>query len=385
MLKTKVETSIANQKTHNQVRQCTFFTRIQGTLLYCKKRWKNLDPFHKDKKFAYSTSWSSAAFNYFSGTLSKKCPEFILKQLMNYFQRVLRLFMAPVVSKFFYTFVYGILPFLPLCVGLGKNFDRYENAEVLSAAINSWSVRYCWIATIAASSPFLIDLVLDYLSSFEDKPAISRLKILIIILVSDIFLLAYVLPTNSLSLMPCIYRARELLIIISVISYAREYFFDWGKSNFAVAIINISAAVCVLRAFVPFFDPISNTVYTMEIIILILEVLVSILFLWAFYSSIHTTVAAFDDNATYFPYRHIMLRSYMIAAILFIIGLYTIAFTIGNTTWKNTSTSFLTSYSIILLLYALITTLSNIRMMRLEAAFTKVNYDSIIRSILYLI
>ena len=266
---------------------------------------------------------------------------------------------------------YVVLCFIPFLSGWTSDFLENNGASILYDSARELSYRFVLLGSFSACVPCLLDLFLDYVSITIDRCGnLSRFKIVFAILATDLFIFAYVIPSDAIYLLPSIYRAREIIIVIIVMSYLCKL--QSGLINYisTIAIIISFSIPNLMKLYIIYLNIASEIKYILETFFFIIQIVSTIytflLFLYALWSirlkSISSELSNHEKSSIV----------YLLSTLFYIMGLSILYPTVGNTSWQNTKLSWLLSYSLLTLSFAIIVTLLNGRLDRLESAKTKV-------------
>jgi len=261
---------------------------------------------------------------------------------------------------------------VPIIFGWTDDLNADNGASIFLNAASSYAYRYVLLGSFSACVPCLLDLFLDYISTTIDRRGnLSRFKIIFAILASDLFLFSYAIPSGAIYLIPSIYCAREIIFVIIVMAYLCKM--QSGPIDcMSTMTIGIFLSVAnLLKLYLTFLEISIEFKTILNTIVLIIQIFATLytfrVFLKALWS-IH--LKSRSSELTNHEKSSVI---YIMSTLFFLLGLWILFPIAGNTTWQNTRVSWLLSYSLLTLSFAIIVTLLNGRLVRLESKKTKVS------------
>jgi len=263
--------------------------------------------------------------------------------------------------------------FIPIFTNHAENnFQKYLSTKTLSKSFHSLSYKYALIASICSSIPLVADLVLDYFSYHQtDRRAVlSRFKIITIILFTDIFIFALVIPMNAGYFFPSLYHGREILIICIVFDFLFESRPDMISRRTSTFITFSYSIGMFLKVYINFLNPQDLITFILNAVAISLQIISTISGFYTFYIALKQFVEL--NRLKELTQQDRCAVVYLVSTSLQTISVWLIYIFLGIPPWQEIEASYLVAYTYSMLSFSIIVTILNGRINRQEAINTKV-------------
>eukprot|EP01041_Mallomonas_annulata_P007306 gene7306-14899_t len=270
------------------------------------------------------------------------------------------------VNPFVITVFCGIVCLFPIFAG----FELSVNPDSpMALGFKSYQYQFSIVSGIAVGFPMLLDYAFDRFGANHLKRAkglIPRRDVTLALIVPNIILIAYVLPFEKYSYLPCITKARECFYSYSFFLYASKHCRPiWTKRTVSIPLVafGISNVIgCINPFYHGAFNPILNILQPLFAFITV----ITFARLYYLYSTHIREDKTLNSKENHYQ-NSIYINSAFTLGIFFLI----LNYALDHDTWETTGYLYLTLYTYSLCIFATVVTVLNGRIVRIEAAQTQ--------------
>ena len=274
-------------------------------------------------------------------------------------------------SSIFALLISGLC-FLPSSIETG-NFRRFNISSNLLTHLMSPSIHDSLVAAISSSIPFVADLIVSCFQSHsvERIGILKRLELFFIVILMNSLILFYVLRTEALQYLPCIYSTREVLFIHVIIKMLKDTGIDILVCKMNYIILILYSLGCILLSFISFSDPSSQIIFGISIFAYSMKLCGTLYLLKLFYNYLKLYSYPLKQN---FHIKNLYFKCFilLLACTFFMMISWILFIFYGSMTWQSVSISYLIGYTYLELGFALLISIINGSWTRQMAENTKV-------------
>eukprot|EP01041_Mallomonas_annulata_P014174 gene14174-30174_t len=180
-------------------------------------------------------------------------------------------------------------------LGSQLNLDKYVSIESVPMLMNIHRLdfQFSVVASIAASLPVLLDLIIDSLNECTRELYIAKLAVWLLLLSSlipNLIIFIYVIPTHHFEVLPSINGVRLITSLIGANLVLNSYGSSvWKLKYIYILLLPISIMVISL-SFLPFQD--YDTQAKIEVVSTICQFIILAIFLFSVFSWIKNIISA---------------------------------------------------------------------------------------------